>query len=304
MGKIREKTATGYRDLVRLHVVPHLGHIPLVRLSPPAIEALYTVLVKQRGLSTSTVSQIAAILSAALNSAVKTGLVMQNPCAATEPPSPASYDPVVLSPEQIGHYLDDVDRTALPPLRALYYTAIGGGCRLGELLGVRETDVEFPFLHIHRTLRHAGPAPTTGRPKTDRGIRTIWLPQAAVDAIRAALVWKKQQKLRMGPKFRDAGLLICGARGRPINPSNLRNRDHLPRLVRLGLPRCRPHDLRHANGTHLTAAGVDPRTLADRLGHSRPSFTMERYSHASAAGQERAAEVANDLLTKRGQSGR
>lgn len=64
----------------------------------------------------------------------------------------------------------------------------------------------------------------------------------AVSVIRAAILWKKKRKLRMGPKFRDVGLVFCGPRGRPINPSNLRNRDHLPHLERLKLPRIRPHE--------------------------------------------------------------
>jgi integrase len=87
-------------------------------------------------------------------------------------------------------------------------------------------------------------------------------------------------------------------RGRPINPSNLQNRDHLPRLARLGLPRIRPHDLRHAHATDLVAAGVDIRTVADRLGHSSPSFTLKRYAHAASRAQEFAASVANQLLIK------
>lgn len=53
-----------------------------------------------------------------------------------------------------------------------------------------------------------------GQPKTDSGMRTVLLPDVAVDAIKAALRWKKEQRLR----------------------------DHLPRLTRLGLSRFRLHD--------------------------------------------------------------
>lgn len=71
-----------------------------------------------------------------------------------------------------------------------------------------------------------------------------------------------------------------------------RNRDHLPRLERLRLPRVRLHDLRHAHATFLIAAGVDHRTVADRLGHASPSFTLATY--AAAAAQQRATAVANE----------
>jgi integrase len=93
-------------------------------------------------------------------------------------------------------------------------------------------------------------------------------------------------------------LLFVGARGRPLNPSNIRNRDHLPRIGRLKMSRFRLHDLRHFHATQLIAAGVDYRTVGDRMGHRSPSFTISTYAHATARAQERAATVANDLLMK------
>ena len=66
------------------------------------------------------------------------------------------------------------------------------------------------------------------------------------------------------------------------------------------MPRFRIHDLRHFSASTLVAAGVDHRTVADRLGHASPSFTLATYAHAVAAAQERAAAVANDSLMKKG----
>ena len=120
----------------------------------------------------------------------------------------------------------------------------------------------------------------------------------AVEAIRDALRWKKEQRLRLGPKYRDSGLLFVGEYGRPLNPSNIRNRDHVPRFVRLKKPRFRIHDLRHFHATALVSSGVDYRTVGDRMGHRSPSFTIATYAHAAARAQERAAVIANDLLVK------
>jgi integrase len=104
--------------------------------------------------------------------------------------------------------------------------------------------------------------------------------------------------LKLGPKYRDSGLLFVGPEGRPINASNLRNRDHFPRLTRLELPRFRLHDVRHLNGTYANSQRIDARHIADRLGHSRVAFTMDRYVHADPAAQEQAAAVFNELLMK------
>ncbi len=294
-----------HTDMARLHLAPILGHIPLSRLGPPVIEQLYLTLLS-RGLSPATVRRAAETLHAALEDAVHRGLIARNPQDNTTVPSVPKYQPTILSPEQVIAYLADARETATPSLYALYITAATCGLRLGELTGVPEDAADFPrrLLHVHQTLVKAGAAPVYGQPKTASGKRTILLPDEAVEVIRTAVRWKKERRLRLGPKFRDAGLLFCGPHGRPINPSNLRNRDHLPRLARLGLPRTRPHDLRHFHGTGLTAAGVDPRTVADRLGHKDPAFTLRTYAHGTAQAQERAAEIANELLTKLKRFGR
>jgi integrase len=184
--------------------------------------------------------------------------------------------------------------------------AAATGMREGELLGLREdaVDLERGLVSIHQQLVRAGRSPVFGQPKTARGKRTVLLPSVAVDAIRTALRWKKERRLRLGPNSRETGLVFCGPRGRPVNRSNIRNRDHLPRIMRLKMPSFRIHDLRHFSASAFVAAGVDHRTVADRLGHASPSFTLATYAHAVAAAQERAAAVANDLLMKTGTVGR
>jgi len=104
----------------------------------------------------------------------------------------------------------------------------------------------------------------------------------------------------LGTKYRDSGLLFVGEFGRPLNPSNVRNRDHYPRLERLGMPHSDVHDLRHFHGTQLAEARVNPRTIADRLGRSKVSFTLQTYVHPAKEAQEQAAEVVNNLLINRG----
>jgi integrase len=86
--------------------------------------------------------------------------------------------------------------------------------------------------------------------------------------------------------------------GRTYRNAGLRNRDHLPRLERLCPPRTRPYDLRHFHATFLVAEGIDYRMVGDRLGHKSASFTLSRYVHASARGQQPAADAASELLMK------
>ncbi|HLY23048.1 MAG TPA: site-specific integrase [bacterium] len=287
--------------LIRCYIAPRLGHVPLSRLGAPAIDGLYTFLL-DGGTSRSTVKRVAQLLHTALEQAVKAGRILKNPCASTTPPSADEYEPTLPTVQQLQVYLEDARATTTPAEYALYVTAAGTGARLRELLGLSEEAFDGQCINIERTLRRAGRNPAYGKPKTKRGQRTVLLPGKAVEAMRAALVWKKEQRLRLGEQYRDSGLLFVGPTGRPLNPSNLRNRDHFPRLERLAekCPRFRLHDLRHLQATWLNAQRVDARHIADRLGHSRASFTQDRYVHADVRSQELAAEISNTLLIQTG----
>jgi integrase len=172
--------------------------------------------------------------------------------------------------------------------------------RLGELLGLRESDVNLDagWLMLEQSLKHPGPKARFGRLKTERSRRTITLPPEVVDVLRQLRKWKIEQKLRRGPRFHEDGLVFCGPSGKPLYPNNVRFRYHYPRMKRLKLPKIRRHDLRHGHATHLVAAGIDHRTVADRLGHSSPSFAMARYVHGTSEAERRAADVASKLLVK------
>ena len=50
------------------------------------------------------------------------------------------------------------------------------------------------------------------------------------------------------------------------------------------------HGLRHYSATEMIAAGVDPVTVAARLGHADPAITMRIYAHARGAQDRAAAE--------------
>ena len=56
--------------------------------------------------------------------------------------------------------------------------------------------------------------------------------------------------------------------GKPKQPASLTNEfTYLVRRVK-DLPKVRFHDLRHSHATQLLAAGVHPKIIQERLGHS------------------------------------
>jgi integrase len=312
--RLEEKTRTWYDQVIRVHLVPEIGHIPLSRLSPQAIQDLYDRLLQTHArrrrkktlntLSRTTVRHIANMLHLALGDAVKRGLIARNPVEQTEPPQREKKIPTTLTPTQLQAFLEDAKDTAPVYIWALYMTKAGTGMRFGELLGLRENDLDLDdaLLMIDQTLKRPGRQVVFGKPKTERSRRTVTLPSQVVESLRQLRRWKREERLRQGSRYHDYGLVFSLPNGKPLHANNIRRRDMYPRLERLGLPRIRPHDLRHTHGTRLALAGVDARTIADRLGHSSPSFTMQTYVHGVPESQRHAADIATKLLPNLGPS--
>jgi integrase len=74
--------------------------------------------------------------------------------------------------------------------------------------------------------------------------------------------------------------------------------DRFNRLVdRAGVKRIRLHDVRHTYATVSLDSGVDPKIVADRIGHANMAYTLSIYTHRSTGKDRPAAErVAGMLL--------
>ena len=62
------------------------------------------------------------------------------------------------------------------------------------------------------------------------------------------------------------------------------------------LPDIRLHDLRHTHATLALRAGIHPKIVSERLGHTTVSITLDTYSHAIPAMQEEAATLIAELV--------
>jgi len=75
-----------------------------------------------------------------------------------------------------------------------------------------------------------------------------------------------------------------------MNPSTAY--DKLKSILKAaGLPDIRFHDLRHTFATQAIAGGVDPKSLSHMLGHTKASFSLDRYTHVTSEMQTSAAKV-------------
>jgi integrase len=140
-------------------------------------------------------------------------------------------------------------------------------------------------------------------PKTASSRRQVALTKTAVEALRRHRVAQAKERLRNGAFWDDHDLVFANEVGRPIEVRNLMRRSFLPLLKVAGLPRIRFHDLRHSAATLLLGQGVHPKVVAEMLGHSRISTTLDLYSHVTPTMQKEATDAMDVVLAGFGHHG-
>jgi integrase len=68
-------------------------------------------------------------------------------------------------------------------------------------------------------------------------------------------------------------------------------------IKKAGLPEIRFHDLRHTAASLMLNNGIPVLIVSKRLGHAKPSITLDVYGHMIPSKQEEAAELMDELLT-------
>jgi integrase len=241
------------------------------------------------------VIKIHALLHHALKDAVKWEIVSRNVADAASAPSPTSAPAPTIrtwTPDELGRFLDYVETTDdayAPAFRVAAMT----GLRRGELLGLAWDDVDLDgaAITVRAQLiainRKVSLVETT---KTQRK-RRVDLDPATVAVLRAQRQRQREQRLAVGPGFRDTGLVFTHADGSWLDP-HLFGMAFKRRARAAGLPVIRFHDLRHTHISMLVSAGR-MKVASARAGHSSVSFTMQTYAHLAPTEQaDAAAEIA------------
>lgn len=304
---VAPKTFERYEGIVRNHLVPALGSVPLAKLQPLHIQEYYSRALQSGrrdrrpgNLSPTTVLHHHRLLREALGQAVRWQVIPRNPADAVEPPRPAAKELRVLTAEQVDRLLEVAKGT---PLSMAILLAVATGMRRGEILALRwqDVDLEAGTISVRRALEQTRAGLRFKEPKTAGSRRVVVLPTFAVEVLRRHRVVQAEQRLRAGPAWEDHDLVVTTPTGRPL-VNNLR-RDFRTLLARAGLPPVRFHDLRHSHATWLLAQGVHPKIVSERLGHSQVGITLNIYSHVLPAMQREAAEKLDRLFMGRARSG-
>lgn len=190
---------------------------------------------------------------------------------------------------------------AADPLVAAYVLIATTGMRRGEAMGLRWQDVDLDgaFVRIRQTLTTVNDDLVFDTTKTNKSRRRISLDPATVAALRSHRARQVEDRLLVGEGWDDSNdLVFTQADGTPVHPDRWTRA--FKRHVRdLGLAELRgPHSLRHT-ATLALEAGIHPKVVSERLGHSTIAITLDTYSHVVEGMDADAANTVADQIFKK-----
>lgn len=116
-----------------------------------------------------------------------------------------------------------------------------------------------------------------------------------VEALRSHRAAQEDERLALGPAWNEHGLICPRPGGVPWAP-DVFSTAFAAFVRRSGMKRFRFHDLRHSHATHLLRAGVHPKVVSERLGHSSVGITLDTYSHVLPGMQKDAVKLIDVAL--------
>ena len=151
-------------------------------------------------------------------------------------------------------------------------------------------------IQVNRQVMHlVGSGYIFTKPKTKAGNRSIILGRQALEVLREQQEEIASMRDHAGEKWVDLDLVFPSSEGTPLTGIKLRRRFNGV-IEEAGLPKIRFHDLRHTAASLMLNHGIPILIASKRLGHSKPSITIDVYGHMLPSKQEEAADLMDDLM--------
>lgn len=238
--------------------------------------------------SKSVASTINFLLYDAIRQAVRNGIIAKNPMDNTTPPK-------FKKQEKRGALTEETQRLFLEAAKEshyypLYRLASLTGMRIGEVLGLQWSDVDFQTgeIRITHTLCYSpGKGKYLDTPKSSASRRIIPIEKGS-EAYCLLKDWRKtqlHQRLMAGKYWQPLegmeNLVFTSNNGTPHYDTNVRKdqRVIVERLKEKGVEigTCTFHTLRHCFATRCIENGMEPKVLQAILGHSTFAMTVDLY---------------------------
>lgn len=200
-----------------------------------------------------------------------------------------------LTKEELKEFLKLAQNTTLSYFFPLVHLMSYTGLRQGEALALKWSDIDFENkkITVDKTAVRIKEKQTLQTPKTKNSKRVISIDPTTLSILKS---WKKDQikiYFKNGKHFEgDDNFIFTNERGEWVHIHNFIR--YFKRFIAdHKLKPITPHGLRHTHASLLFSAGVEPKNISDRLGHSTVQITLDLYTHIT---EEQRTDTVEKLL--------
>lgn len=288
---VEGRTKADYRRDVRLHILPHLGHIRANQVTKEHVKNWVNKL-DGEDCSPKSIANYHGLLSAIMTT------LMESPENRDDNPCKGVRLPAKDRRQDRDKFLEvheyELLQSFIPPQwRHVTDTLSGTGARWSEVTALEVADLKgtkHPYLQVTKAWkRDDNNQYFIGNPKTPKAVRDITTSKKLA---------KRLEALADGRAPGD--FLLVSPRGNPVSYHYFQGKVWTPAVKKAqaaGL-RKKPKikSLRHSHGSWLVEKGIDLATVSRRLGHENIQTTVNIYGHISERSQQRAAKAMEEVL--------
>ena len=281
------KTYQEREYILRLYIVPELGHLKLKSLKNIHIREFYDKVIGTNGGGIKKLEHVHKILNKMLNWAVENEIAIpRNPISkgliksikhTASRSKREEHQELELSYEDAVLLLKEVKGK---PAEIIFHLQMLHGLRIGEALGMtwENIDLEKNTITVNQQLQDISMKLRKGTRFETDSYQITTVPKT-VRSQRVIPLQKPTRRLLLnGPEAGRYWIVCKGVNGGGITYSNFRCRYFLPTIQALGL-NLKTHDLRIFFGSwHLGVNKTDIMTVSKWMGHRDPRVTLSTYA--------------------------
>lgn len=289
-----ENSRSSYRMFLDRHILPVIGDMLLVDVTPAVIQKLL-IDYQKAGYAHASAVKLYNILRGLFDMAFSDESIPISPMLKVKRPAPRKDEAPkaesdkALTAKELKTVLSCVAQEPLKWQAYINLAADSGG-RRGELCGLQWQDIDWKSgtVTIRRNLQYTAQkgvyvaAPKNGKTRTvDVGAETLDLLRRLRDEQAASCIsqWIFTQDGSADPMH-------------PQSPTRYFKKFG----ERYGINDFHPHKLRHSSASIAITNGADVVSVSERLGHSDTAVTLRMYAHANADSIRRAGQAVRDAL--------
>lgn len=289
-----ENARSSYRMFLDKHILPVLGDVLLVEVSPAMISKLL-IDFQRAGYAHATTVKLYNILNGIFEMAFLDDSIPMNPMLKVKRPAPRKDEQPkeesdkAYTVQELSYILSCA---AQEPLQWQTYISLAAdtGLRRGECCGLQWSDIDFKAgaVTVRRNLQYTAAAGVYATSPKNGKVRVV-------DVGPDALALLKQLREKQAQSCISKWCFTQEGTAEPMHPQSP-TRYFQKFGQRYGVKDFHPHKLRHSSASIAITSGADVVSVSERLGHSDTAVTLRMYAHANEESIRRAGQTVRDAL--------